>query len=72
MEKALNLLKKTIMKGKAKFKVLRGKPVLLCSKCDKIIKESKYFTDEDWMAYKEEIKMPAQICDECEEIEMNK
>lgn len=54
-------------KGKAKFKLNNGNPVMLCSHCSTIIKYSKYFTDEEWEASKGEIKLPPQYCDECEE-----
>ena len=54
-------------KGKAKFKLNNGNPVMLCSHCSTIIKYSKYFTDEEWEAAKGEIKLPPQYCDECEE-----
>jgi hypothetical protein len=59
------------MKGKAKFKLVAGDPVLLCSKCSKIIKYAKYFSEEDWQAYKGEIKLSPQICDECLEKELD-
>ena len=59
------------MKGRAKFKFNSGNPVLLCSKCNKIIKYSKYFTEEDWKACRGEIKLSSQICDECLEKEMD-
>ena len=35
-------------KGKAKFKINNGNPVLLCSECSTIIKYSHYFTEEEW------------------------
>lgn len=54
-------------KGKAKFKLNNGNPVMLCSHCSTIIKYSKYFTDEEWEAAKGKIKLPPQYCDECEE-----
>lgn len=54
-------------KGKAKFKLNNGNPVMLCSHCSTIIKYSKYLTDEEWEAAKGEIKLPPQYCDECEE-----
>ena len=54
-------------KGKAKFKLNNGNPVMLCSHCSTIIKYSKYFTDEEWEAAKGEIKLPPQYCDECGE-----
>ena len=54
-------------KGKAKFKLNGGNPVLLCSHCSCIIKYSKYFTEDEWKAYRGEIKISPQYCDECEE-----
>ena len=54
-------------KGKAKFKLNGGNPVLLCSHCSIILKYSRHFTDEEWLAVKGEIKLPPQYCDECEE-----
>ena len=55
------------MKGKAKFKLNGGNPVLLCSQCSIIIKYSKHFTEEERLACEGEIKLPAQYCDECAE-----
>ena len=55
-------------KGKAKFKLNGGNPVLLCSHCSCIIKYSKYFTEDEWKACRGEIKIPPQYCDECEEL----
>lgn len=56
------------MKAHAKFKVIKKElPVLICSKCSKTIKEWKYFTEDEKLASKGEIKLPAQYCDECEE-----
>ena len=57
---------------KAKFKLKGSKGFLLCSKCSAPIKESKYFTEDEWKAAKGEIKLPGQLCDECEEILLNK
>lgn len=54
------------MKGKAKFKLNSGHGALLCSKCSAIIKEGRYFTEEEWKAAKGEIKLAPQYCDECE------
>lgn len=54
-------------KGKAKFKINNGNPVLLCSECSTIIKYSHYFTEEEWAACNGELKLEAQYCDECEE-----
>ncbi len=55
------------MKGKAKFKISGGNPVLLCSECSTVIKYSRYFTEEEWQAARGEIKLDSQYCDECEE-----
>lgn len=55
------------MKGKAKFKVIDGQPVLLCSKCSTIIKYARFFTDEEFSAAQGKTKMGCQYCDECEE-----
>lgn len=56
------------MATKAKFKLVHDKYQLVCSKCNKVIKYSKQFTDEDWKAQRGEIKMDPQYCLECEEI----
>ena len=55
------------MKGKAKFKFNNGLMALLCSKCSTIIKEGKYFTEEEWQASRGEKKLPPQYCDKCAE-----
>lgn len=55
------------MKGKAKFKLNGETPVLLCSHCSEIIKYAKHFTEEEWSAYKGNIKLAPQLCDKCEE-----
>lgn len=55
------------MKGKIKFKLNGGNPVILCSHCSVIIKYSKYFTEDELLALKGELKLPPQYCDECEE-----
>lgn len=55
------------MKSKAKFKFNNGNGALICTKCGIIIKEGRYFTDDEWKAYKGELKLPAQFCDKCEE-----
>ena len=53
------------MKGKAKFKSNSGLGALLCSKCSAIIKESRFFTDDEWSAFKGEKKLSPQYCDRC-------
>ena len=60
------------MKGKAKFKTIKGISMLLCSHCSQVIKEGKYFTEEELRAAKGELKLPPQYCDECEEKKLNK
>jgi len=55
------------MKGKAKFRFNGGYGALLCSHCSTIIKEGKFFTEEEWQACKGEIKIAPQYCDVCEE-----
>jgi len=55
------------MKKRAVFKFNGGMFALLCSKCSKIIKEGRYFTEEERKASKGEIKIPPQYCDECAE-----
>lgn len=55
------------MKGKAKFKLNGGNAVLLCSHCSTIIKYWNCFTEEEKRAAKGELKLPAQLCDRCEE-----
>lgn len=55
------------MKGKAKFKVIDGHPVLLCSKCSTILKYARFFTTEEWEASQGKVKLASQYCDECEE-----
>lgn len=52
-------------KRKAKFKVVKGVPELICSKCSAVIKEGKYFTEEEYKAFEGEIKLEPQFCDEC-------
>ena len=55
------------MKSKAVFKFNSGMFALLCSKCRRIIKEGRYFTEEEWKACRGEIKIKAQYCDDCAE-----
>ena len=52
-------------KGKAKFKINKDVAELICSKCSAVIKEGKYFTDEEHKAFNGEIKLKPQFCDEC-------
>ena len=59
------------MKGKAKFKLVGGDPVMLCSHCSIIIKYFKHFTEDEKLAAKGSLKIAPQFCDECEE-KMNK
>jgi len=55
------------VKHKAKFKSIKNVRVLICSKCNIVIKEEEFFTPEEIEASKGNIKIPAQYCDECEE-----
>lgn len=55
------------MKGKAKFKTVKGITMLLCSHCSEMIKEGKYFTEGEWKASRGEKKLPPQYCDKCVE-----
>lgn len=55
------------MKKKASFKIKNGLPVLLCSKCSAVIKHYKYFTEEEKLAFKGNLKLKPQYCDECAE-----
>jgi primosomal protein N' len=55
------------MKKRAVFKFNNGYPVLLCSKCSVIIKYHKYFTEDEKLACKGELKLKPQYCDECSE-----
>lgn len=54
-------------KAKAKFKLINGDPVLLCSQCNIILKYSRHFTENEMKAYKGELKLCPQFCYECEE-----
>ena len=55
------------MKGKAKFKIVAGESVLICSQCSMIIKYARHFSDEEKIASKGELKIAPQLCDKCEE-----
>lgn len=59
------------MKGKIKFKVIAGDPAIICSKCNKVVKYSKFFTQEEWEAYRNHIKLSPVICNECLEDEFD-
>lgn len=51
--------------SKAMFVFNGGHGALLCSKCRVIIKTGWKFTEEEKMAIKGKIKLPAQYCDNC-------
>lgn len=53
------------MKNKAIFKFNNGNLALLCSKCSKIIKEGKDFTEDERLACGGVKYMEPQYCDEC-------
>lgn len=56
------------MRNHAKFKVIKKElPVIICSRCSKVIKEWRYFTEDEKLAFKGEFKLDSQYCDECEE-----
>jgi len=55
------------MKKRAVFKFNGGYPVMLCSKCSATIKYWVDFTEDEKLAFKGEIKLKPQYCDECEE-----
>lgn len=54
-------------KCKIKFKLNGGNPVILCSHCSTILKYYRHFSDEEVKAWENNIKLPAQYCDKCEE-----
>jgi hypothetical protein len=51
--------------NKAKFKFNGGAGALLCSKCNKLIKDGSEFTQEELKAYKGKITIAAKYCDWC-------
>ena len=55
------------MKKRAVFKLNGEIPVMLCSKCSIIIKYYTFFTEEEKLAFKGELKLKPQYCDKCEE-----
>lgn len=59
------------MKNKAIFKWNSGNLALLCSKCSKIIKEGKDFTEEEKKACRGEcgFHIPPRYCEQCKSIE---
>jgi len=48
-----------------KIKWNSGNLAILCSNCDKIIKEGRDFTEEEINAVKNSIALPSYYCDEC-------
>lgn len=55
------------MEKRAVFKNLNNQQVLLCSRCRTVIKYYKDFSEEEKIAAKGKLKLPAQYCDKCEE-----
>ena len=51
----------------AKFKFNSGNGALVCTKCGRIVKEGRHFSEEEWKAFRGELKLDAQYCDKCEE-----
>lgn len=60
------------MKNKCVFKWNSGNLALLCSKCRKIIKEGKDFTEEEMIACRNtrDYYLPPQYCEQCK-LKMN-
>src|SRR5574343_860636 len=52
-------------KKKAIFKFNNANPVILCSKCSKIIKYIKDFTEDEKLAIKGRKYLEPQYCDSC-------
>ena len=50
---------------KAKFKFNDGKSALLCTNCNKIIKEGFQFVEIEFKALKGEVILPPYYCKEC-------
>lgn len=53
------------MKTKAIFKFNGGNPVLLCSQCGAIIKNSRRFTEEEQLACSGKLYLESQYCNGC-------
>lgn len=49
----------------AKIKWNNGNLAICCSKCSKIIKEGKDFTELEWSAIKGKSILPRQYCNNC-------
>ena len=53
--------------GNAKFKFNNGDVSILCSNCDKILKTSKDFTEQDWSALEGVSTVKSIYCDDCKD-----
>lgn len=53
------------MIGKSIFKFNGGLGAILCSKCSVIIKTGKDFTENEWKAFRGELKLESQFCNKC-------
>jgi len=53
--------------GSAKFKFNGGDVVILCSNCDKIVKTSKNFSEQDWIALEGKGKIKSIYCEDCKD-----
>lgn len=56
-------------KEKAIFKFNNGRGAILCSGCRTILKEGSQISEEEWESVKvkpNNIKLPPQYCEECE------
>ena len=51
--------------SKAVIKFNGGRLAILCSKCHKILKTGKDFTDAERKYVKSEVQLPAQYCVNC-------
>lgn len=51
-----------------KFKKKGKQYVIICDKCNSIVKYEKHFTDEEKEAMSGKIKLPAQYCSKCEDL----
>lgn len=54
--------------GTAKFKFNNGDMAILCSNCDKILKNGKDFTEQEWMAIEGKGDVKSIYCDDCKDI----
>lgn len=53
--------------GSTKFKFNGGDVSILCSNCDKILKTSKDFSEQDWSALEGKGKVKSVYCENCKD-----